>query len=316
MGGGFKYFIDDIENISINHIKKQKNKPCWIRIINPVPEKLHILSKLTGLQIHELKIGLESSERPKYSSGSQGLQITYKTPYVHEGQLAIVPLHIFIINNVIVTIEKEPIIFFNDLAASLSQKNQKNFFKNSIAYFIAYVFDKVNDEFLTRVEDIAEKLEAYETDLKFEKKDLEEIYNYNISLTYFNQALVANLEVLNSIKKSFYKEFSKKDRDKFQDLYYDALHVLDTQKIQRDIIGTLLKLQNNISQGNLNSFIKRLTALTVILMVPTIVTGIYGMNFDYIPLSSNPFGFFITIGVGIILVTLVLSWVFYKVKWF
>jgi len=316
MGEALKYFTHDIEHLSENHIKKLGNSPCWVRIVNPTVEKLHILSKLTKIPVHELRVDIEYGERPKYEVTKQFLHIAYKTPHMEEEQVVTVSLQIFIVKNTIITVEKTPTKIFNDLFATLEEGKQKKFEKRPIGSFVSFVLDKVNDEFLIRVEDIAEKLEAYEKDLHFEKKDLEMLYNYSISLTYFNQALVANLEVLNSLKKSSFSFFSKKDKEEFQDLYYEALHVLDTQKIQRDIIGTLLKLQNNITQGSLNAFIKRLTAITVILMVPTLITGIYGMNFDYIPLSAHPFGFYITIVVGIIFVTMILFWVFARAKWF
>ncbi len=316
MADAFKYFTDDIEHLSENHVKKLDGAPCWIRIVNPTVEKLQILSKLTGVSVHELRVDVEYGERPKYELKPEFLQITYKTPHMQEEQLVTVALHIFIVKNTIISVEKTPTKIFNDLFATLQENSDKNFSKRPVGSFISFVLDKVNDEFLVRVEDIAEKLESYEKDLKFEKKDLEMLYNYSISLTYFNQALVANLEVLNSLKKSSFSSFNADDMKDFQDLYYEALHVLDTQKIQRDIIGTLLKLQDNITQGNLNAFIKRLTAITVILMVPTLITGIYGMNFQYIPLSSHPWGFYITIGIGIVIVTLILVWMFAKAKWF
>ena len=311
MGRLFTTYTENLDSLSYNTIKKLGTRPCWIRIVHPSIEKLKILSELTKISLQDLRVDVQFSERPKIHTMQQYVQITYKTPHMEDEQLVTIPFHIFVIKNCIVTIEKEPTKIINDLATELEHSESKR----PIGFFIFEALDKVNDEFLYRVENIGEKLEVFEKRLNLKEEELETLYNYSIALTYFNQALVANLEVLNSLKKSSSKLFNARDREKFTDLYIEALHVLDTQKIQRDIIASLRGLQDSYAQKKMNEFIKRLTAVTVVLMVPTLITGIYGMNFEFIPLFHHPAGFYITIG-GIVLITLILVWIFYKAKWF
>lgn len=315
MPKAFTYLDEGIEELTLAQLKRMAKKPVWIRITNPTSEKLQILSRLTRIPLHELSVDVKFTERPKYEASANVVQITYKRPHMEDEQLVTIPLHLYLVNNIIVTVEKKPSKVLDDLASQLETHQSRFMLRRPISYAIYYILDKINDDYLGRVENIAEKLEVFEKDLNFSKNDLETIYSYSIALTYFNQALVANLEVLTSLKKSDFRLFTRQDREKFTDVYDEARHVLDTQKMQGDIIATLIKLQNSITQQRMNMFIKRLTAITVVLMVPTLITGIYGMNFQFIPLAQHLHGFFITI-IGIALITFVLAWVFAKGKWF
>jgi len=69
----------------------------------------------------------------------------------------------------------------------------------------------------------------------------------------------------------------------FQDLYDHLVRVLDQLDVYRDLLATVLDARLTVASNSLNAIMKRLTAFTVILMVPTLIAGIYGMNFTNIP---------------------------------
>lgn len=69
----------------------------------------------------------------------------------------------------------------------------------------------------------------------------------------------------------------------FQDLYDHLVRVLDQLDVYRDLLATVLEARLTIASNSLNAIMKRLTAFTVVLMIPTLVAGIYGMNFDVMP---------------------------------
>ena len=77
----------------------------------------------------------------------------------------------------------------------------------------------------------------------------------------------------------------------FQDLYDHLVRVLDGVDIAREMLATTLDANLSVTSNNLNVVVKRLTAFTVILMIPTLIAGIYGMNFVYMPELAWPFGY-------------------------
>ena len=78
----------------------------------------------------------------------------------------------------------------------------------------------------------------------------------------------------------------------FQDLYDHLVRVLDTIDLYREMLAAALDANLSVTSNNLNVIVKRLTAFTVILMIPTLIAGVYGMNFHYMPELSWPIGYF------------------------
>ena len=101
----------------------------------------------------------------------------------------------------------------------------------------------------------------------------------------------------------------------FQDLYDHIVRVLDGLDLQRDLLASALEANLSVTSNNLNAVMKRLTAFTVILMVPTLVAGIYGMNFHAMPELSWPLGY--PLALGVMLVAMAGAAIFFRARdWF
>lgn len=96
----------------------------------------------------------------------------------------------------------------------------------------------------------------------------------------------------------------------FQDLYDHLVRVLDQLDLQRDLLASALEANLSVTSNNLNAVMKRLTAFTVILMVPTLIAGVYGMNFDFMPELSSPLGY--PFALGVMAVAMIGAAVFFK----
>jgi magnesium transporter len=108
--------------------------------------------------------------------------------------------------------------------------------------------------------------------------------------------LVADLEVLNQLRKSYHRAFTPENRKQFAELYFDLLQVLDTEKIQRDSIANLFNMQAVIASNRLNDFMKKVTVVAILVAVPTFISGIYGMNVK-LPFQESEHTFWLLIGI-------------------
>ncbi|MDQ3689931.1 MAG: hypothetical protein M3406_07865 [Chloroflexota bacterium] len=79
------------------------------------------------------------------------------------------------------------------------------------------------------------------------------------------------------------KQGQRPKLDEYRDLYYHLVRVLDQLDIYRELLATVVDARLTVASNGLNAIMKRLTAFTVILMVPTLIAGIYGMNFVLMP---------------------------------
>ena len=96
----------------------------------------------------------------------------------------------------------------------------------------------------------------------------------------------------------------------FQDLYDHLIRVLDQLDLQRDLLASALEANLSVTSNNLNAVMKRLTAFTVILMVPTLIAGIYGMNFHFMPELRSQLGY--PFALGVMAISMVGAAVYFK----
>ncbi len=302
---------EQIKEIDFKDINKRNL--IWIRCYSSIEESIKKLTEIMNIPLDEFKETLEEEERPKLSSGKY-LELIYSAPYHGDDEVITLPIYIYVYKNILLTIEKEPHKIFTQISNKFRNNKGKFLFKKKLGYFIFYILDNINDLFLTYIDKIAGSIDLYEEKKDLTKKNFEDLYSLSITLSYFNQSLLANIEVLNSLRKCYFKSLTNLDRQHFTELYYDALHILDTEKIQREVISNLFNLQNIIITNRLNSLMKKLTALALIVLIPTFITGLYGMNFKYMPLLENRYGFFIIFGIMGFL-SLIAYIIFEKIDW-
>ena len=303
---------DEIKKIEPN---KSTKLTSWIRIVEPNPEKIKFFSDNTGIPEAELLESLEEEERPKVSQGKY-LEIIYRAPYTVDRELETLPVYFYLFPKKIVTVEKKPLRIMDSIAENMLHNKNKFLFRKGLPYFIFHVIDQINDDFLMRIDQIASRIDIYENFSKKEMsvRDIEKVYDQSVTLSFFNQALIANVEVLNILKKGYFRLIPVKDRVLFEELYFNVLQILDTEKIQREAVTNLINVHSIITSSRLNEFMKRLTIIALIVAIPTFFTGIYGMNFDYIPFAEHAYGFFIVSSL-IILITILIFFIFKKLDW-
>lgn len=293
--------------------KKVGKGIVWIRCVKPGLKDLNVLSRLSKIPVEEFEESMSEEERPKISVDKY-MEIIYRAPYKVKEEIVTIPVYIYIKGKLLITIEKRPYAPLTYLSDYMKKNKYKFLFRKAVGHFVFFVLDKINDDFLTHVDKIAVKVDILEERKSFSEKHIEHIYDSSITLTHFNQALLANLEVLNALRKSYFRPFKQGDRRRFSELYFDVLQIIDTEKIQRETITHLFNLQSVIISNRLNIFMKRLTSIMAIIMVPTLISGIYGMNFTNLPLKYHEYGFFILLGI-MFLISIILIFLFKFVDW-
>ncbi len=305
----YKLVNSNIKEINFEDIDRKGT--IWIRAIAPTEEDLKKLISISNIPIEELRESMEEEERPRLFK-KRYIELIYDAPfYTKEDGLTTKEIYFYISRNLVITIEEET----NKVLTKIENKckaNRSKFIFRSQGQFLFHVLDEINDEFLNRIERIGRNLHALRT-THVTKEDLRSLYDANLTSAYFNQALIANLEVLNQLKKCHHKSFKQNDRLAFNELYIDKLQIIDTEKIQRDLIMNVIDLQTIRSTDRLNTTVKRLTAFALLIMVPTFVTGLYGMNVE-VPFAHHQHAFAI-ISAVMILGLFLLLYLFRKWDW-
>ena len=154
----------------------------------------------------------------------------------------------------------------------------------------------------------------------FTEKDLKDSIRKNIfmrimqlekSLVYFTTALKSNERVLYKVLRMETRQDWKIDEDLKDQVQLEHNQAVEMTNIYSNILSNMVNTFGSVITSNLNSVMTRLTIISLVLMVPTLIASIYGMNL-VLPLEKNPFGFLIITGSALILT--VATFIFFKIR--
>ena len=128
-------------------------------------------------------------------------------------------------------------------------------------------------------------------------KELIQLLSLEKSLVYFSTSLTSNEMVLDKMMKLGYIKKYQDDVDLLEDVIVENKQAIEMCNIYRDILSGTMDAFASVISNNLNIVMKMLTAITIIISIPTLIASIWGMNVP-LPLSGNRYGFWIILGVS------------------
>lgn len=161
----------------------------------------------------------------------------------------------------------------------------------------------VMDSFFPYVEemDVDRKTINDKLKIKTTKKNLLSLSDLETGIVYFLSASKQNAALLEQMKTHLiYREVNEVEKEQFEDALIEARQLVEMTELSSQILQQLSGTYNNILNNNLNDTMKILTALSILLTVPTIITGFFGMNMP-LPLEHNAFGWMVAIFISVLL---------------
>ena len=148
------------------------------------------------------------------------------------------------------------------------------------------LLDSAVDSFFPELDRLSDRIDALEDrvlETDSDREALREILAIKRRLLDLRRVLAPMRDVANSLLRRETPLVDAAVVPYFQDLYDHLIRVLDQLDVYRDLLGTVLDARLSVASNSLNAVMKRLTAFTVVLMIPTLIAGIYGMNFTFMP---------------------------------
>ena len=169
--------------------------------------------------------------------------------------------------------------------------------------------------FLKYLKQINIDISAAEKELErsIRNEDLLRLMRLQKTLVYFNTSIRGN-EVMIGKLKTIFQDTDFLDKELVEDVIIELKQALNTVNIYSDILTGTMDAFASIISNNVNTIMKRMTSLSIVLMLPTLIASFYGMNVD-IHLEEVPFAFSLIVLFSIGLSTLAFV-IFRKIKWF
>ena len=289
---------------------------CWINMVNPTSSELSLISGYFDIDADDLATALDDEESSRISleDGYTLILVDIPTPEVrHEKKMyTTIPLGIILKNDAIITIcrEETPVLtyFVRNKLKDFSTKKKMRFiyemmFRSAMLYQ-AYLrgIDKKRTEIEERVGD-----DTHDTDII-------ELHELESTLVYFATSLRSNSIVLERLRRYKRLEQYPEDMELLEDVTVEYQQAIEMTSIYRDIIDGTRELLSSVI-NRLNNVMKILTSITIVMAIPTIISGIYGMNVDekWMPLSTTHYGFYIIVGI-IVVISVCVLWFLKKKK--
>jgi len=299
-----------VKQSSFEEIQQKKPRSIiWIDCSNPTKTELIQLQRYLKIQMSDLLIALDDSERARVEPGRYSM-IIFRPPVFIKSQISTTTLGIFIKDNMVLSLHKDEI-----RTVSFIKTNPPKFMlNNGISFFVYILISRIikrYDEILDQAEHQIDKIEE-DILKKVEKNYMEETFSLKKTLIYFRKALRNNTEVIKAITQN--QAFPVKEKNLYDDLYQDALQLVEVEEINRDRLKEILNVHLSEVSNNMNRIMKTFTVIASIVLVPSIITGYYGMNFENMPELKWAYGQYFALAIIFISVLILVTY-FKKKKW-
>ncbi len=289
----------------------------WIKLTAPTKEESRRVSESFDIDFEDILAALDEEESSRISleDGYTLLLVDIPSPEIRHDKKAYttVPLGILLTKDVIITVcnEDTPILsYFTGRRLRDFSTKKKMRFVYQILMRTAMLYQsylKVIDQKRTEIEERVGK--------DTEDTDLIDLHELESTLVYFDTSLHANGIVLDRLQR--YKRLAQypEDMELLEDVIIENRQGIEMAGIYRNIIDGTRQLLSSVIDNRLNNVMKILTSITIVMAVPTVISGLYGMNVagEWMPLSSTPHGFGL-ICLITLLICLIVVWILKRMK--
>jgi len=295
---------------------------CWISLTPPfAQDELSRIARELEIPSDFLTDSLDIDERSRYEKEEEGRFILLNTPLLNEDSkdneayYLTVPIGIVLTADHVVTISG----FDNPVLKIFQEGRVKHFDPTDQDRFVLQLFEQVVFRFLACLKKLNHKRNFIEQELydSSQSSELKQLLRIEKSLVYFVNSLSSNELLKMKMKRTNFLNIRDDETmmDLFEDVIIDNGQALEMSNVHTNILNGTMEAYASIISNNLNFVIQRLTLITLILMVPTLIASYYGMNIKNLPLAEHDAGFYYIISISIVL-SLVLAWFFRRRRMF
>lgn len=259
---------------------EQYDFSCWINVVNPTKDDINELVSHFNTPDYFYEDISDIDERPRFDRDDGWILTIIRVPNrvrTEDNQDPIyttIPLGMMLKDNILVT------VYYgqnNVISNFINWSNQKKINRAGYNLYIS-IFLESNFWYLKYLKQIHLQMKKAESSLsdKMNKSELTHIMNIEKFLVYFTASLKDNESVLTRAKR--FIPTKSYDEDLMDDVEVELSQALHTSQIYSDILEREQSSYSSIINNSLNQTMKKMTIITICLMVAALVPGFYGMN--------------------------------------
>jgi magnesium transporter len=269
-------------------------KVAWVNLVNPLMHELADIEGRYEVPMDFLTAALDPEERARFEVDENVMLILIRIPIrsqqVEEGVPYITrPLAIIVSPHILLTLcTRENTVLDDLLRSRRSPLNLKD-----RVQFVLNIFERTTLKYQRFLKDLDLQSQEVEEHLRLNQRndDLLRLLSAEKSLVFFRTSLQTNQFMLERMRRtSLFRTAKDEQAEQLDDIIIENAQAMEMANIFTNILDSLASTFSSIINNNLNSSMKRLTQVTIILMLPTLLSSIYGMNIR-LPFQDDPHAF-------------------------
>ncbi|MBL8208121.1 MAG: magnesium/cobalt transporter CorA [Blastocatellia bacterium] len=310
-----KTFVKVGDPEEVSELRKNHRHTIWVDVSQPTAQDFDCLREEFGFHHLAIEDCQNAHQRPKIEDyHGYYFIVLYEAELTERGELNLRELSIFLGSNYVVTVHHRPIQAI--ASGERLWRNWTDLVEQGSGLLAYLIIDAVVDKYFPILDALSDRMDEME-DLLFAHRETEtiaEIFQIKKHLLHLRRSVTPLRDVFNILLRREQPLFTREVSYYFHDIYDHLIRVADTIDNLRDLLGSTMDVYLSLQGNRMNMVMKRLTALSTILMSAALVSGIYGMNFQHMPELAWPYGYYAALG-GMVVIALALIIFFRWIKW-
>ena len=307
--------IADVKPDDISEYIRREDCFVWVALTDPGPGELAVMQHEFNLHPLALEDAQHGHQRPKIEEYEDSLFVVIQTVEIEDDKLHVGEFDIFIASNYVLSVRSGAKRGFTGVRARCER--EPHLLKQGSSFVLYALMDAVVDRYFPVLDALEQELENIEERMFANvsgRANVEALYELKQKLMVLKHAVAPLLEGASKLHGGRVPALCADTQEYFRDVHDHLTRINQSIDAQRDMVTTAMSVNLSLITIGENEVTKRLAGYAALVAVPTMIAGIYGMNFQHMPelgwLYGYPFALVMMVGLD--------GYLFYrfrKAKW-
>jgi magnesium transporter len=291
--------VADVQIAEVSRVLKEPDRFIWIGLHEPEEDVLRAVQHEFGLHDLAIEDAHRAHQRPKLERYGDSLFVVLRTARVDQEHhhIDFGETHIFVGPQYIVTVRHGPSLTYAQLRSHCEAN--RRLLRQGVGFVLYALMDFVVDQYFPLIDALEGELEKLEDEIfgeTFSRATTTRIYNLKRNLLAVKRAVSPLVDICNRLTRFDLELIPEETRPYFRDVYDHVVRINEMVDTLRELLTTALEANLSMISVSQNESMKKLAGWAAIIAVPTMIAGVYGMNFETMPELRWGFGYPLVMG--------------------
>jgi magnesium transporter len=292
--------VADVDVKDIGEVLKQTDRFIWIGLHEPKEELLRQVQQEFGLHDLAIEDAHRAHQRPKLERYGDSLFVVLHTAQVNreQGRINFGETHIFVGPRYVVSVRHGSSLSYAEVRSRCETTPQ--LLCKGPGFVLYALMDFIVDQYFPLVDVLEDELEKLEEEIfgdASSRETTQRIYEFKRRLLEVKRAVSPLVDMCNRLMRTDLELIPEDTRPYFRDVYDHVLRINELVDTLRELLIAGLEANLSLIAVRQNEVMRKLAGWAAMIAVPTMIAGIYGMNFEFMPELRWPLGYPLVMGV-------------------